>query len=233
MRIARFARGDEVAYGMVEEPGRTAPRRRPAGRGRAGRSPSCTGTRSGRRPDAVRLTGTALPARRRAAARARAAQQGDRGRARTTPDHAARDGRRAAGRARDVPQAVDRGRAGRGTRSGYPVKLTRAGGLRGRARRRHRQAVPPGAARAGAPTVIFGYTCANDVTARDLQEQDGQWARAKGFDTFCPLGPWIETDARPRRPGADHDRQRRDPPAGPDARSCCTAWPRWSRTSAT
>ena len=41
---------------------------------------------------------------------------------------------------------------------------------------------------------IFGYTCANDVTARDLQEKDGQWARAKGFDTFCPLGPWIETD---------------------------------------
>jgi 2-keto-4-pentenoate hydratase/2-oxohepta-3-ene-1,7-dioic acid hydratase in catechol pathway len=44
------------------------------------------------------------------------------------------------------------------------------------------------------PEVIFGYTCANDVTARDLQARDGQWARAKGFDTFCPLGPWIETD---------------------------------------
>ncbi|MDO9485354.1 MAG: fumarylacetoacetate hydrolase family protein [Actinomycetota bacterium] len=42
--------------------------------------------------------------------------------------------------------------------------------------------------------VIFGYTCANDVTARDLQKRDGQWARAKGFDTFCPLGPWIETE---------------------------------------
>lgn len=42
--------------------------------------------------------------------------------------------------------------------------------------------------------VIFGYTCANDVTARDLQRSDGQWARAKGFDTFAPLGPWIETD---------------------------------------
>ena len=42
--------------------------------------------------------------------------------------------------------------------------------------------------------VIFGYTCANDVTARDLQKADGQWARAKGFDTFCPLGPWIETE---------------------------------------
>jgi 2-keto-4-pentenoate hydratase/2-oxohepta-3-ene-1,7-dioic acid hydratase in catechol pathway len=42
--------------------------------------------------------------------------------------------------------------------------------------------------------VIFGYTCANDVTARDLQRSDGQWARAKGFDSFCPLGPWIETE---------------------------------------
>ena len=42
--------------------------------------------------------------------------------------------------------------------------------------------------------VIFGYTCANDVTARDLQKSDGQWARAKGFDSFCPLGPWIETE---------------------------------------
>jgi len=47
------------------------------------------------------------------------------------------------------------------------------------------------------PDVIFGYTCANDVTARDLQARDGQWDRAKGFDTFCPLGPWIETDADP------------------------------------
>jgi 2-keto-4-pentenoate hydratase/2-oxohepta-3-ene-1,7-dioic acid hydratase in catechol pathway len=48
-----------------------------------------------------------------------------------------------------------------------------------------------------ASEVIFGYTCANDVTARDLQAKDGQWARAKGFDTFCPLGPWIETDLNP------------------------------------
>lgn len=40
---------------------------------------------------------------------------------------------------------------------------------------------------------VFGYTCADDVTARDLQESDGQWVRAKSFDTFCPLGPWIVT----------------------------------------
>jgi 2-keto-4-pentenoate hydratase/2-oxohepta-3-ene-1,7-dioic acid hydratase in catechol pathway len=42
--------------------------------------------------------------------------------------------------------------------------------------------------------VIFGYTCANDVTARDLQKKDVQFTRAKGFDTFCPLGPWIQTE---------------------------------------
>ena len=46
------------------------------------------------------------------------------------------------------------------------------------------------------PEVIFGYTVANDVTARDLQRSDGQWARAKGYDTFCPLGPWITTHQR-------------------------------------
>ena len=45
--------------------------------------------------------------------------------------------------------------------------------------------------------VIFGYTIANDVTARDLQQKDGQWTRAKSFDTFCPIGPWIDTDFIP------------------------------------
>jgi 2-keto-4-pentenoate hydratase/2-oxohepta-3-ene-1,7-dioic acid hydratase in catechol pathway len=45
--------------------------------------------------------------------------------------------------------------------------------------------------------VILGYTCANDVTARDVQRREQQWARAKGFDSACPLGPWIETDVDP------------------------------------
>jgi 2-keto-4-pentenoate hydratase/2-oxohepta-3-ene-1,7-dioic acid hydratase in catechol pathway len=49
--------------------------------------------------------------------------------------------------------------------------------------------------REAAKAAIYGYTCANDVTARDLQRQDVQFTRAKGFDSFCPLGPWIETDA--------------------------------------
>ncbi len=47
------------------------------------------------------------------------------------------------------------------------------------------------------PAVILGYTCGNDVTARDWQRTDGQWTRAKGGDTFCPLGPWIETELDP------------------------------------
>jgi 2-keto-4-pentenoate hydratase/2-oxohepta-3-ene-1,7-dioic acid hydratase in catechol pathway len=44
---------------------------------------------------------------------------------------------------------------------------------------------------------VLGYTLANDVTARDLQRRDGQWTRSKGFDTFCPIGPWVETDLDP------------------------------------
>jgi 2-keto-4-pentenoate hydratase/2-oxohepta-3-ene-1,7-dioic acid hydratase in catechol pathway len=48
-----------------------------------------------------------------------------------------------------------------------------------------------------APRFILGYTCANDVTARDWQQRDGQWARAKGSDGFGPIGPWIETSLDP------------------------------------
>lgn len=49
-----------------------------------------------------------------------------------------------------------------------------------------------------AQEVILGWTIGNDVTARDHQKQDGQWTRGKGHDTFCPLGPWVETDLDPR-----------------------------------
>jgi 2-keto-4-pentenoate hydratase/2-oxohepta-3-ene-1,7-dioic acid hydratase in catechol pathway len=49
---------------------------------------------------------------------------------------------------------------------------------------------------------VLGVTCANDVTARDLQRSDGQWARSKSFDTFCPLGPWIETGLGPEQIGS-------------------------------
>ena len=48
-----------------------------------------------------------------------------------------------------------------------------------------------------ASSIILGYAAANDVTARDLQRSDGQWTRAKGYDTFCPLGPAIETEFDP------------------------------------
>jgi len=48
--------------------------------------------------------------------------------------------------------------------------------------------------REAALNYVFGFTCGNDVTARDLQSKDGQWARSKSFDSFCPLGPWIETE---------------------------------------
>jgi 2-keto-4-pentenoate hydratase/2-oxohepta-3-ene-1,7-dioic acid hydratase in catechol pathway len=58
-------------------------------------------------------------------------------------------------------------------------------------RRAHRVSV------ADAESHILGFTCANDVTARDLQKIDGQWTRSKGFDGFCPIGPWVETDIDP------------------------------------
>jgi 2-keto-4-pentenoate hydratase/2-oxohepta-3-ene-1,7-dioic acid hydratase in catechol pathway len=78
----------------------------------------------------------------------------------------------------------------------YPVKLTSRVDFEGELAiviGRLCREVPPERAK----DVIFGYACANDVTARDLQEIDGQWDRAKAFDSFCPLGPWIETDADP------------------------------------
>ena len=65
------------------------------------------------------------------------------------------------------------------------------------------------------PEVVFGYTCSNDVTARDVQKTDGQWARAKGFDSSCPLGPWIETELDPSDLAISPRRQRRDPPGRP------------------
>jgi 2-keto-4-pentenoate hydratase/2-oxohepta-3-ene-1,7-dioic acid hydratase in catechol pathway len=50
---------------------------------------------------------------------------------------------------------------------------------------------------------VFGYTCVNDVTARDLQRKDVQFTRGKSFDTFCPVGPWIETDVDPSHVGVE------------------------------
>ena len=79
-----------------------------------------------------------------------------------------------------------------------PLAL-RGRAARGRARRGDRPPVRRVPVES-ALDVILGATCANDVTARDLQRRDGQWTRGKGFDTFCPLGPWIDTDFDVREP---------------------------------
>ena len=92
-----------------------------------------------------------------------------------------------------VPQAVDVGDRPR-RRDPHPAGQHQRA-PRGRAR--------PSSSAPAAPATsppsrrrpsIFGYTIGNDVTERDMQKSDGQWTRAKGFDSFCPLGPWIETD---------------------------------------
>jgi 2-keto-4-pentenoate hydratase/2-oxohepta-3-ene-1,7-dioic acid hydratase in catechol pathway len=62
--------------------------------------------------------------------------------------------------------------------------------------------------------VIGGHTCGNDITARDIQKSDGQWTRGKGFDTFCPIGPWVETEYDPTGVGVscivDGERRQHD-----------------------
>jgi len=69
-----------------------------------------------------------------------------------------------------------------------------------------------------AKNTIFGYTVGNDVTARDLQRTDDQWTRAKGFDTFCPFGPWIDTDFDISDAVITCKSERRAAPDGFDAR---------------
>ena len=91
----------------------------------------------------------------------------------------------------------------------------RAGRLRGRARRRHRPHGAPRVAVADALDHVLGYTCLNDVSARDLQFGDGQWTRGKSLDTFCPMGPALVTADELARPAGARDRvpgQRRGPP---------------------
>ena len=68
---------------------------------------------------------------------------------------------------------------------------------------------------AAAERAIGGYVCVNDVTCRDLQKKDGQWGRAKGFDSFCPVGPEGGQRAGLAEPGAGLPRQRSPAPAGP------------------
>ncbi len=194
MRIARFAKGDGVAYGVVEgEPQTGHP-----GTGGAGSAADLGltiaelyGHPFGIDPGGVRLTGNSFPL---AEVRLLAP---------VLPS-------KVVAADRNYPQELNgetppepvlflkpsTSVTGPGDAIKYPVKLTERVDFEGELAviigRLCRQ-VPP----ERADEVIFGYTCANDVTARDLQARDGQWTRAKGFDTFCPLGPWMETGTNP------------------------------------
>jgi 2-keto-4-pentenoate hydratase/2-oxohepta-3-ene-1,7-dioic acid hydratase in catechol pathway len=181
VRIARFAKGGEVAYGVVEgESALTIA--------------ELYGHPFGTDPESVRFTGQRYPL---AEVRLLAP---------VLPSKVVAIGRNYAAHAREMggePPAEpviflkpSTSVTGHGEQIAYPVKLTQQVDYEGELAviiGRLCRDVP----RERAEEVIFGYTCANDVTARDLQRLDGQWTRAKGFDTFCPLGPWIETVADP------------------------------------
>jgi 2-keto-4-pentenoate hydratase/2-oxohepta-3-ene-1,7-dioic acid hydratase in catechol pathway len=182
VRIARFAKGDGVAYGVVE-----------------GSDPALTiaelyGHPFGVDPGGVRLTGNRYPL---AEVRLLAP---------VLPSKVVAAGRNYASHAREMDGESpaepvlflkpSTSVTGQGDPIAYPIKLTERVDYEGELAviigRLCREVLIE-----RAQDVIFGYTCANDVTARDLQARDGQWTRAKGFDTFCPLGPWIETMADP------------------------------------
>jgi 2-keto-4-pentenoate hydratase/2-oxohepta-3-ene-1,7-dioic acid hydratase in catechol pathway len=195
VRIARFAHGGDVGYGIVEE-------LQPAGATGTGPGSAADGLvvvelmghPFGIGPESMRLTGARYPV------------VDVRLLAPVLPSKVVAIGKNYADHAREMggeppPEPViflKPSTAVVGPRDPivYPVKLSERVDFEGELAvvigRLCRQ-VPP----ERVPDVIFGYTCANDVTARDLQAKDGQWARAKGFDTFCPLGPWIETDLDP------------------------------------
>ena len=185
MRIARFAKGNGVSYGVVEgEPGGLT-------------IAELHGHPFGVDPGGVRLTGHRYPL---AEVRLLAP---------VLPSKVVAAGRNYASHVREMNgEPAARGSepvlflkpstsvTGPGEAITYPVKQTERVDFEGELAviiGRLCRAVP----RERADEVIFGYTCANDVTARDLQARDGQWTRAKGFDTFCPLGPWIETGTNP------------------------------------
>ena len=196
MRIARFAKGDGVAYGVVEgEPQGGQP-------GTGGATDlgltiaELYGHPFGIDPGGVRLTGNRYPlaeVRLLAPVLPSKVVGVDRNYP-AEPDGPERDGQAPAGPVLFLKPSTSV--TGPGDAIKYPVKLTERVDFEGVLAviigRLCRQ-VPP----ERADEVIFGYTCANDITARDLQARDGQWTRAKGFDTFCPLGPWMETGTNP------------------------------------
>ena len=189
MRIARFASGGEVAYGIVEDQGNGA------SGGQGAVIAQLQGHPFGADPGSLRFTGARYPV---AEVRLLAP---------VLPSKViAVDGNypgdpAGAGAGSGAAEPVlflkpSTSVAGPQDPIAYPVKLTERVEYEGELAviiGRLCRDVP--VHRAG--EVIFGYACANDVTARDLAERDGQWTRAKGFDTFCPLGPWIETAADP------------------------------------
>jgi 2-keto-4-pentenoate hydratase/2-oxohepta-3-ene-1,7-dioic acid hydratase in catechol pathway len=193
VRIARFAAGGEVAYGVVGEARESGPR---GGGSRAGQLmiAELAGHPFGGGQGGIRFTGASYPL------------AGVRLLAPVLPSKVVAVGKNYAAHAREMggePPAEpviflkpSTAVCGPGDQVSYPAKLTQRVDYEGEL------AVVIGrlcrdVAADEAAAVVFGYTCANDVTARDLQARDGQWARAKGFDTFCPLGPWIETEADP------------------------------------
>lgn len=196
MRIARFAKGGEVAYGVVGEAqadGAGAARPAP-GPGGVSVIAELRGHPFSPGKGGVQFSGATFPL------------HDVRLLAPVLPSKVVAVGRNYADHAREMggePPAEpvlflkpSTAVVGHGDPIAYPVKLTQRVDYEGELAviiGRLCREVPA----AQAAEVIFGYTCANDVTARDLQARDGQWTRAKGFDTFCPLGPWIETDADP------------------------------------
>jgi 2-keto-4-pentenoate hydratase/2-oxohepta-3-ene-1,7-dioic acid hydratase in catechol pathway len=181
VRIARFAKGDGVAYGVVE--------------GEAAQTiAELYGHPFGIDPSGVRLTGQRYPL---AEVRLLAP---------VLPSKVVAVGKNYAEHVREMGSELpaepvlflkpSTSVTGPGDRIAYPVKLTDRVDYEGELAviiGRLCRDVP----KQRAYDVVFGYTCANDVTARDLQVKDGQWTRAKGFDTFCPLGPWMETATDP------------------------------------
>jgi len=200
VRIARFAKGDGVAYGVVE--GESGGSDQPGDRTTDLRLTIAElyGHPFGVDPGGVRLTGRRYPlAEVRLLAPVLPSKVVAAGR--NYPAHVREmDGDSQAG-SLDVTEPVlflkpSTSVTGPGDAIRYPVKLTDRVDFEGELAvviGRLCRSVP----RERADEVIFGYTCANDVTARDLQARDGQWTRAKGFDTFCPLGPWMETGTDP------------------------------------
>ena len=192
MRIARFAKGDGVAYGVVEGEPQTGHHPGNGDEAYLGLTiAELYGHPFGVDPGGVRLTGNSYPlaeVRLLAPVLPSKVVAADRNYTRELDGEA-------------PPEPVlflkpSTSVTGPGDAIKYPVKLTERVDFEGELAvvigRLCRQ-VPP----ERADEVIFGYTCANDVTARDLQARDGQWTRAKGFDTFCPLGPWMETGTNP------------------------------------